>query len=170
MTDILLKQLADLTEETVVADDTYVYVFEPAAGTKDKKIKTQNLRAPSKVESLTNKTINSPATANPGYFSAVQIVNGKLTSVRFYQGFIAPGVLTAGSETVVTFAALGVAANDHIVINPTANLDAGIVLSYCWASAVDTVSVRVKNSGAASTAGTNIPIKLLALRCVAPDA
>ena len=153
-----MTKLSDLTTEMLaLVNNAWIYALDTAAGTKDQKIKISTLRGIDVVETLTSKTLNNPATAKPAYVSTLQLIGAKLTRAQRGTGNLAPGVLAAGAEIVVTLTVAGLAVNDHVIVNPTAAMEAGLVIAYARVSAADTLSVSVRNTGIAATAGTAIP-------------
>lgn len=127
-----MSKLQDLTEKTTLADDDWLYGFDPDAGTKDVKMSGATVRAISKVETLTNKTLNTPATAKPAFVTTLQLPGVKVTAGLRGSGSLAPGVLAADTEATVTLTITGLAAGDHVTLNPTAALDAGVAICGYW--------------------------------------
>jgi hypothetical protein len=160
---------AAIVEVSVLPDDALMYAFAPSAVNKDVKIRADNLRGKDRVETLKSKTLNDPATAKPAYVTTLQLVSAKLTKLLRGSGNLAPGVLAANTDATVTLTVVGLAVGDHVIVHPTAALDAGLVISHGWVSAADTLSVRMRNCGAVATAGTAIPVTLLAITSFAPD-
>lgn len=166
--------MSDLTNSAielvaVIPPDTLIYGLSPSSVVKDKKFSLETLRGNDVVATLKNKTLNSASTDAPAYVTTLQLGAAKLTEILRGTGNIAVGVLAANTEITVTLTLAGLAASDHVILNPTAALEAGLVIANWWVSAANTLSVRVRNCSALATAGAAIPLTVLALRSLAPD-
>lgn len=166
-----MTQLANIPNETTtVAADDLLYLYAPAEAAKDRKVKVSNLRAISKEETLTNKTIGTAATTKPVYASLLQLVGAKITHLYRAVGNITISALAAGAEEDLTLTVTGAAIGDHVIVSPAAAPEAGVGFVLAWVSAANTVSVRVHNFGASGLTGGAQSVAALVVRSGAADA
>jgi hypothetical protein len=164
-----MSKLQDLPNKAAPADTDQVYLFDAAGAAKDNRVSIAAVRGITKTETLTNKTINTPATAKPIYGASMQLPGAKLTGFARKQDTISIGILAAGAEITGTVAVAGLAIGDAVICNPRSLLETGVNFAYAWASAPDTLSVRIRNTGTVATSGNIIPVDILAFRNIIAD-
>lgn len=108
--------------------------------------------------------LNAPTGAIDTLTVATELIMGaRISKVVYLSSLVAVPTVAAGAQGTVTVTLTGSVTGDMLMVNATA-LDAGLIMSGTVTSA-NTVTLYFWNASAASIAGANRIIRLLALRC-----
>lgn len=106
---------------------------------------------------------NIITTGNVNALSATLGSGTPITKSVVYTPSLSPAAVAGTTSATQTFTVTGLTTSDIVTVNPVAALPAGLVISACWVSAADTLSISFGNL----TAGSLTPTASSAYRILA---